>query len=151
MSLNFLLNMWICIIFLLRFSDICNCLEERTKEIPDNIYVLTMESFFCSKFCIRREFLENPSLLRKRLKIVGIGMFLISPCLVIFMLVYLFLRHAEQFYHHPSTASSRRWSNLSKWIFREFNEVLALNDSYWRFICIDLDYLEILILNCLAG
>ncbi|XP_009420448.2 autophagy-related protein 9 [Musa acuminata AAA Group] len=81
------------------------------------------QSMFDSKFCIRREFLENPSLLRKRLKIVGIGMFLISPCLVIFMLVYLFLRHAEQFYHHPSTASSRRWSNLSKWIFREFNEV----------------------------
>ncbi|WZY92787.1 hypothetical protein YC2023_065116 [Brassica napus] len=31
--------------------------------------------------------------------------------------------HAEQFYNHPSTASSRRWSNLSRWLFREFNEV----------------------------
>ncbi|KAB2018402.1 hypothetical protein ES319_D08G227800v1 [Gossypium barbadense] len=35
----------------------------------------------------------------------------------------MFDRHAEQFYNHPSTASSRRWSNLSKWMFREFNEV----------------------------
>lgn len=51
-------------------------------------------------------------------------MLLLSPFLVVFMLVYLFLRHAEQFYNHPSTASSRRWSNLSKWIFREFNEVI---------------------------
>ncbi|WOL15401.1 Peptidase S28 [Canna indica] len=81
------------------------------------------QSMFDSKFCLRRDFLANPSSLRKRLVFVGIGMLLISPCLVIFMLVYLFLRHAEQFYHHPSTASSRRWSNLSKWILREFNEV----------------------------
>ncbi|KAG0486155.1 hypothetical protein HPP92_008250 [Vanilla planifolia] len=81
------------------------------------------QSMFDSKFCIQRNFLTNPSLLRKRLVAVGTLMFIISPCLVIFMLVYLFLRHAEQFYNHPSTASSRRWSNLSKWIFREFNEV----------------------------
>ncbi|CAL9051903.1 unnamed protein product [Musa banksii] len=81
------------------------------------------ESMFDSNFCLQRDFINNPSSLRKRLIYVGIGLFLISPCLVIFMLVYLFLRHAEQFYHHPSAASSRRWSNLSKWIFREFNEV----------------------------
>ncbi|KAE8676781.1 nephrocystin-3-like [Hibiscus syriacus] len=55
--------------------------------------------------------------------VVGLVMLLLSPFLVIFMLVYLFLRHAEQFYNHPSMASSRRWSNLSKWMFREFNEV----------------------------
>lgn len=77
-------------------------------------------------FCIRRDFISNPSSLRKRLMAVGFGMLLISPFLVIFMLVYLFLRHAEQFYNHPSTASSRRWSNLSKWVFREFNEVLFM-------------------------
>ncbi|PKA47781.1 hypothetical protein AXF42_Ash021111 [Apostasia shenzhenica] len=86
------------------------------------------QSMFDSKFCIQRDFLTNPSLLRKRLVVVGIVMFLISPCLVIFMLVYLFLRHAEQFYNHPSTASSRRWSNLSRWTFREFNEV----DHFFR-------------------
>ncbi|XP_039134774.1 autophagy-related protein 9 [Dioscorea cayenensis subsp. rotundata] len=81
------------------------------------------QSMFDSKFCIRRDYLANPSLLRKRLMVIGVVIFILSPCLVIFMLVYLFLRHAEQFYHHPSTASSRRWSNLAKWIFREFNEV----------------------------
>ncbi|KAG8486863.1 hypothetical protein CXB51_020372 [Gossypium anomalum] len=74
-------------------------------------------------FCVRRDFITNPRTLKKRLIIVGLTMLLLSPFLVIFMLVYLFLRHAEQFYNHPSTASSRRWSNLSKWMFREFNEV----------------------------
>ena len=78
---------------------------------------------YCRNFCVRRDFIDNPSSLRKRLVIVGLVMFLISPFLVIFSLVYLCLRHAEQFYNHPSTASSRRWSNLSKWVFREFNEV----------------------------
>jgi len=66
---------------------------------------------------------SNPKTLQRRLMVVGFAMLLLSPFLVIFMLVYLFLRHAEQFYNHPSTASSRRWSNLSRWIFREFNEV----------------------------
>ena len=70
--------------------------------------------------------MSNPKTLKKRLMVVGIVMLLLSPFLVIFMLVYLFLGHAEQFYNHPSTASSRRWSNLSRWVFREFNEVSLL-------------------------
>lgn len=79
---------------------------------------------FCRNFCVRRDFVSNPRTLQKRLMVVGLVMLLLSPFLVIFMLVYLFLRHAEQFYNHPSTASSRRWSNLSRWMFREFNEVM---------------------------
>lgn len=82
-----------------------------------------LQSMFDRNFCIRRDFISDPKTLKKRLMIVGVLMLLLSPFLVIFMLVYLFLRHAEQFYNHPSTASSRRWSNLSKWMFREFNEV----------------------------
>ncbi|KAI3449757.1 hypothetical protein Pfo_006422 [Paulownia fortunei] len=82
-----------------------------------------LQSMFDRNFRIRRDFVYDPKTLKKRLMIVGFALLLLSPFLVIFMLVYLFLRHAEQFYNHPSTASSRRWSNLSKWMFREFNEV----------------------------
>ncbi|KAG2547815.1 hypothetical protein PVAP13_9KG127000 [Panicum virgatum] len=81
------------------------------------------QSMFDSKFCVRKDFLASPSVLKKRLVIMGIAMLFLSPCLVIFPLVYMFLRHAEEFYNHPSTASSRRWSNLSRWILREYNEV----------------------------
>ncbi|XP_062200971.1 autophagy-related protein 9-like isoform X2 [Phragmites australis] len=81
------------------------------------------QSMFDSKFCVRKDFLTSPSILKKRLVFLGIAMFFLSPCLVIFPLVYMFLRHAEEFYNHPSTASSRRWSNLSRWILREYNEV----------------------------
>ncbi|XP_043704370.1 autophagy-related protein 9-like [Telopea speciosissima] len=94
-----------------------------TKTLEWTLNWCILQSMFDRNFCVRRDFISNPSSLKKRLMAVGLGMLLLSPFLVIFMLVYLFLRHAEQFYNHPSTASSRRWSTLSKWIFREFNEV----------------------------
>ncbi|XP_068646935.1 autophagy-related protein 9-like [Aristolochia californica] len=82
-----------------------------------------LQSMFDRNFCVRRDFISNPSALRKRLMTSGLVMLLLSPFLVIFTLVRLFLKYAEEFYHHPSLVSSRRWSTLSKWIFREFNEV----------------------------
>ncbi|KAK7284106.1 hypothetical protein RJT34_18845 [Clitoria ternatea] len=94
-----------------------------TKTLEWTLNWCILQSMFDRNFCVRRDFVSNPKTLQKRLMVVGLAMALLSPFLVIFMVVYLFLRHAEQFYNHPSTASSRRWSNLSRWIFREFNEV----------------------------
>uniref|UniRef100_A0A7N0UXA4 Autophagy-related protein 9 n=1 Tax=Kalanchoe fedtschenkoi TaxID=63787 RepID=A0A7N0UXA4_KALFE len=94
-----------------------------TKTLEWTLNWCVLQSMFDRNFCIRRDFIDNPTVLKKRLVLVGVVMLLLSPFLIIFMLVYLFLRHAEQFYNHPSTASSRRWSNLSRWILREFNEV----------------------------
>ncbi|ERM94913.1 autophagy-related protein 9 [Amborella trichopoda] len=82
-----------------------------------------LQSMFDRNFTIRRDFISNPDSLKKRLMVVGLGIFLISPFLIIFMLVKFFLRHAEEFYKHPRTVSTRTWSNLSKWILREYNEV----------------------------
>lgn len=94
-----------------------------TKTLEWTLNWCILQSMFDRNFCVRSDFISNPRTLRKRLMVVGLTMLVLSPFIVIFMLVYLFLRHAEQFYNHPSTASSRRWSNLSKWILREFNEV----------------------------
>ncbi|XP_024981209.1 autophagy-related protein 9 [Cynara cardunculus var. scolymus] len=94
-----------------------------TKTLEWTLNWCILHSMFDRNFCIRKDFVRDHDTLKKRLMVVGIAMLLLSPFLVVFMLVYLFLRHAEQFYNHPSTASSRRWSNLSKWIFREYNEV----------------------------
>lgn len=88
-------------------------------------------SVICRNFRVRRDFISDPKTLKKSLVIVGIAMLALSPFIIIFMLVYLFLKHAEQFYNHPSTASSRRWSNLSRWILREFNEVILNHYTYW--------------------
>lgn len=94
-----------------------------TKTLEWTLNWCILQSMFDRNFHVRRDFVSSPKTLKKTLMVVGLVMLLLSPFLVIFMLVYLFLRHAEQFYNHPSTASSRRWSNLSKWLFREFNEV----------------------------
>ncbi|KAK2455338.1 autophagy-related protein [Trifolium repens] len=94
-----------------------------TKTLEWTLNWCILQSMFDRNFHVIGDFKSNPRTLKKRLMIVGLAMLLLSPFLVIFMLVYLFLRHAEQFYNHPSTASSRRWSNLSRWIFRGFNEV----------------------------
>ncbi|KAK4801343.1 hypothetical protein SAY86_021830 [Trapa natans] len=106
-----------------------NCSDGRqrrpilTKTLEWTLNWCILQSMFDRNFCVRKEFISNPRALKKRLMLVGLTMLVLSPFLVIFMLVYLFLRHAEQFYNHPYTASSRRWSNLSRWMFREFNEV----------------------------
>lgn len=100
-------------------------------------YTEYLYPLLCSKFCVRKDFLASPAALKKRLVFVGIAMLILSPCLVIFPLVYLILRHAEEIYNHPSTASSRRWSNLSRWIFREYNEVAShaelINSSHYYY------------------
>jgi len=48
---------------------------------------------------------------------------LVSPFLMVFLLIYFFLRNAEKFYHHPSSIGARRWSGLAFWRMREFNEL----------------------------
>ena len=58
--------------------------------------------------------------IRRRMALVNL---VLSPFLIAFLLIYFFLRHAEAFYHHPSSAGARRWSALAKWRLREFNEL----------------------------
>ena len=48
---------------------------------------------------------------------------LVSPFLMLFLLIYFFMRNAEKFYHHPSSIGARRWSGTAYWRMREFNEL----------------------------
>lgn len=48
---------------------------------------------------------------------------LLAPFLLVFLLIYFFLRNAERFYHSPSALGARRWSPLAAWRLREFNEL----------------------------
>ncbi|KAI5078776.1 hypothetical protein GOP47_0006447 [Adiantum capillus-veneris] len=106
-----------------------------TKTLEWSLDWCVLQHMFDRNFLVRKEFINNPRGLQRRLMAVGLAMLLLSPFLVIFMFVYFFLRHAEEFYHHPSSATSRRWSNLARWMFREFNEMdhlfsQRLNSSY---------------------
>eukprot|EP00850_Spirogloea_muscicola_P012653 SM000082S22895 [mRNA] locus=s82:523573:527908:- [translate_table: standard] len=94
-----------------------------TKTMEWSLNWCLLQHMFDRNFLIKKDFVAEPEVLRKRLMAVGCTMLLLSPFLTIFMLIYFFLRNAEQFYHQPSTAGSRRWSNLAQWRIREFNEV----------------------------
>ncbi len=48
---------------------------------------------------------------------------LVAPFVLVFLLIYFFMRNAEKFYHQPSSAGARRWSALAAWRLREFNEL----------------------------
>jgi len=56
----------------------------------------------------------------RRMAVVNL---LLAPFLLVFLLIYFFLRHAEKFYHSPSSLGARRWSPLASWKLREFNEL----------------------------
>ncbi len=62
----------------------------------------------CRLFCNRR---------------VAAANLLLAPFLLVFLLIYFFMRNAEKFYHQPSSAGARRWSSLAAWRLREFNEL----------------------------
>ncbi|KAJ8899506.1 hypothetical protein K2173_018480 [Erythroxylum novogranatense] len=95
-----------------------------TKTLEWTLNWLILQPMFDSKhFCLKRDFISNRGALKFWFNVAGIFSIFLTPLVFTFMLFSRFLRHAEQFYNHPSTASSRRWSNLSRWILREFNEV----------------------------
>lgn len=55
----------------------------------------------------------------------------LAPFLLIFLLIYFFLRNAERFYHSPSSLGARRWSPLASWRLREFNELPYYVQHRW--------------------
>eukprot|EP00127_Corallochytrium_limacisporum_P004495 Clim_evm22s165 gene=Clim_evmTU22s165 len=61
--------------------------------------------------------------LSRRMMVFGILNLLLAPVLMPLMLVYYFLRSAEQIKSQPSELGSRQWTFRAKWLFREFNEL----------------------------
>eukprot|EP00736_Rhodelphis_marinus_P002412 Rmarinus@m.3997 len=94
-----------------------------TKTLEWNIYYCVLDFMFDSKFCIRKDFIDNPGALRRRFLVMGFVNLFLSPFLIIFMLVYFIMRNAEQFYHQPTSMGMRQWTPYAKWVFREFNEL----------------------------
>lgn len=94
-----------------------------TKTLEWSLNWCILHHMYDTNFLIRRDFTRRPDLLRRRLKSLGCFMLLVSPFYFLFMLMYFLMKNGEQFYHRPSTAGFRHWSNLARWTFREFNEL----------------------------
>ncbi|KAH0925696.1 hypothetical protein HID58_017952 [Brassica napus] len=73
-----------------------------------------LQSMFNCNIRVRRDFVSNPTMLKKQLFAVGVAMLLLSSYLVIFMLVYLFLRHAEQEFNEVDHLFKYRINNSAE-------------------------------------
>ena len=61
--------------------------------------------------------------LKLRFRIFGLLMFLCIPFIFIFQLLYLLFHYAQAIKNSPGTLSMRRWTPVSKWLMREYNEL----------------------------
>jgi autophagy-related protein 9 len=68
-----------------------------------------LDSMFDDNFLIRREFLTDERALRRRFRFMAVANVLVSPFLMVFLLIYFFLRNAENVYHRPSSVGARQW------------------------------------------
>lgn len=94
-----------------------------TKTLEWNLYWCILDHMFDDHFHIRKDFLQDEERLRRRFRTMALANLVISPFLLLFLLIYFFMKNAEKFYHHPGSLGSRRWSGLAKWRLREFNEL----------------------------
>ncbi|CAI5489922.1 unnamed protein product [Closterium sp. Naga37s-1] len=72
---------------------------------------------------LQKHFLDDPAALRQRFVLSGWLLALLSPFVLLFVLSFFLLRKAHHLYHEPAAAGVRSWSNLARWMFKEYNEV----------------------------
>lgn len=94
-----------------------------TKTLEWNVYWCVLDAMFDDRFTVKQTFLRDKSALQRRFKTMAVINACFSPFLLVFLVIYFFMKNAEAFYHHPSTLGNRRWSPLARWKLREFNEL----------------------------
>ncbi|KAK9829634.1 hypothetical protein WJX72_006986 [[Myrmecia] bisecta] len=94
-----------------------------TKTLEWNLHWCILDCMFDDSFRVRPHFMRDEAALQRRFRRMAICNLLVSPFLLVFLLIYFFLRNAEKFYNHPSSVGARRWSPLAAWRLREFNEL----------------------------
>ncbi|KAL3162518.1 hypothetical protein ABBQ32_010175 [Trebouxia sp. C0010 RCD-2024] len=94
-----------------------------TKTLEWNLHWCLLDCMFGEDFRLKPAFFNDARALQRRFRRMAICNLLVSPFLMLFLLIYFFMRNAEKFYHHPSSIGARRWSGLAYWRMREFNEL----------------------------
>ena len=94
-----------------------------TKTMEWNLYWCLFDFMFDDKFMIKKEFLNDKSILQQRFRTMAMLNLLMSPFVMVFVVSYFFLQNAEHFYRHPVSVGARQWSLYARWTIREFNEL----------------------------
>ncbi|CAE7942813.1 ATG9 [Symbiodinium necroappetens] len=72
---------------------------------------------------IRRDFLNRPEALARNLRLLGLANLVLVPPVLIFVALYFFMRHAEEFRSQRASPFQRQWTDYAQWTFREYNEL----------------------------
>lgn len=64
--------------------------------------------------------------LRRRFIVAGVMNIFVAPFIVVYFLMHYFFRYFNEYQKNPSQISSRQYTPLAEWKFREFNELWHL-------------------------
>ncbi|RDW94029.1 autophagy protein ATG9 [Aspergillus mulundensis] len=97
-----------------------------------NINLCIMDYVFNEQGQVRPLFLKDTHRkalsegLRRRFMFFGIMNIFIAPFIVVYFMMHYFFRYFNEFKTSPSQLSSRQYTPLAEWKFREFNELWHL-------------------------
>lgn len=94
-----------------------------TRALRWNLRTAVFRWLFDQRGRIRADFLDRPLALAQRLQWLGmLNLALMAPVLL-FVTIFFFMRHAEEFRSHRTSPFERQWTGYAHWTFREFNEL----------------------------
>ncbi|KAI9368740.1 autophagy protein Apg9-domain-containing protein [Aspergillus egyptiacus] len=97
-----------------------------------NINLCIMDYVFNEQGQVRALFLKDTHRralsdgLRRRFMFYGIMNIFVAPFLVVYFMMHYFFRYFNEYKRNPSQISSRQYTPLAEWKFREFNELWHL-------------------------
>lgn len=74
-----------------------------TKTIEWNIKWCLLDAMFDDAFRIKEAFLCSPASIRQRFRVAALVNIILSPFLLVFLLIYFFMKNAESLYHQPGS------------------------------------------------
>jgi len=100
-----------------------------TKTMEWNLQHAVVNYLFDDRMKLKKEFMDYNSReqlangLQKRLTLMAVLNLVFAPFLGLFLLFWGVFERGQEFYKTPTKLTSRRFSHLAKWKFREFNEL----------------------------
>ncbi|KAJ2719892.1 autophagy protein atg9 [Coemansia sp. Benny D115] len=100
-----------------------------TKALEWNLSFCLMSYLFDERGQLRHRFLKESNReiltkgLRRRFQFMAAINMMFAPFIVVFLVLYSFLRYFEELYREPGTLTSRAFTPYAKYKFRNFNEV----------------------------
>jgi len=94
-----------------------------TRAVLWNLRTAIFRWSFDRRSRICGDFLDRPDDLAQRLRMLGLMNLLLVVPVLMFVTIYFFMRHAEEFRSHRTSPFRRQWTDYAKWTFREYNEL----------------------------